>query len=201
LFGGCSLGYCLDMRRVIAVLLFLGLASGAGATTIEGVSFPEHFPINGQMLVLNGVGLRTVTLFHVKVYVAGLYLQRQSHSQQEILASRGTKVIVMRFIHAGSKEDVERQYRKGEQENCGAGECDPADAGDFEKLIAAAPAVAPGDTYTYVINDSGLQLYFNNKLVIELANRDLGYRILAGFIGDHPPSPELRQALLGLPAG
>ena len=161
----------------------------ASAATIQGVSFPEHFPINGQTLVLNGVGLRTVTIFRVKIYVAGLYLPRQSHSQQDILAMRGNKVIVvMRFIHAGSKADVERQYRKGEQENCGNGECDPADAPDFEKLIAAAPAVEPGDTFTYVITDTGLQLYFNNKLVIEIANKDLGYRILAGFIGDHPPS-------------
>ena len=189
------------MRRLSPALVLIWLAAQASAATIEGVSFPERFPINGQTLVLNGVGLRTVTIFHVKIYVAGLYLPRQSHSQQEILAMRGDKVIVMRFIHAGSKQDVERQYRKGEQENCGNGECDPADAPDFEKLIAAAPAVEPGDTFTYVVSDTGLQLYVNNKLVIEIGNKDLGYRILAGFIGDHPPSPELRQALLGLPAG
>jgi hypothetical protein len=189
------------LRRLTPAFVLIWLVAQASAATIEGVTFPERFPIDGQMLVLNGVGLRTVTLFHVKIYVAGLYLPRQSHDQKEILASRGTKAIVMRFIHAGTKEDVERQYRKGEQENCGDGQCDPADAPDFEKLIAAAPAVEPGDTFTYMISDSGMQLYHNNKLVIALANRDLGYRILAGFIGDHPPSPELKQALLGLPAG
>jgi hypothetical protein len=189
------------MRRVVTALLSLWLVASASAATIEGVAFPERFPIDGETLVLNGVGLRTVTIFHVKIYVAGLYLPRQSHDRQQILASPGTKVIVMRFLHSGTKADVERQYRKGEQENCGNGECDPADAPDFERLIAAAPGVEPGDTFTYVITDRGFQLFFNNKLVIGLANKDLGHRILAGFIGDHPPSEELRQALLGLPAG
>jgi hypothetical protein len=189
------------LRKISPALLSIWLVAQASAATIEGVTFPEHFPIDGQTLVLNGVGLRTVTIFHVKIYVAGLYLPHQSHDQAQILASPGTKVIVMRFLHAGSKADVERQYRKGEQENCGAGECDPADAPDFERLIAAAPAVEPGDTFTYVITDSGFRLYFNNKIVIEIANKDLGYRILAGFIGAHPPSPELKQALLGQPEG
>ena len=55
----------------------------------------------------------------------------------------------------------------------------------------------PGDTYTYVITDRGVQLYANNKLAVDVANKDLGYRILAGFIGEHPPSLELKRELLG----
>jgi hypothetical protein len=185
-------------QKLLALLLCSSLAAGASAAELDGVTFPDRYPINGQTLVLNGLGLRTLTVFHVKIYVAGLYVAKPSHDAKQILAAPGTKVIVMEFLHAGSKEDVEKEYRKGQDVNCGAGECDPSDARDFERLIAAAPAVEPGDTYTYVVTDTGVSLYHNNKLVIELANKDLGYRILAGFIGDHPPSPELRHALLGL---
>jgi hypothetical protein len=185
-------------RTLLPALLFLCLAAQARAATLEGVVFPDSYPVEGETLVLNGVGLRTLTIFHVKIYVAGLYLLRPSHDAAQILSSPGPKVVVMEFLHAGSKADVEKEYRKGEEENCGDGECDPADRADFERLIAAAPGVQPGDTYTYIVTDSGVQLLHNNKPVIALANKDLGYRILAGFIGNHPPSPELRRELLGL---
>jgi hypothetical protein len=189
------------MRRILRALLSLWLVSPASAAMIEGVAFPDRYPVDGQMLVLNGLGLRTLTVFHVKIYVAGLYLPQPSKDAQQILSMPGTKVIVMEFLHAGSKADVEKEYRKGEQENCGDGQCDPSDAKDFERLIAAAPGVEPGDTYTYVVSDKGVRLLANNKLVIDLANKDLGYRILAGFIGNHPPSPELRSQLLGQAPG
>ena len=188
------------LLQLLPTLLAICLASPVCAATVEGVVFPERYAVDGSDLVLNGAGLRTLTIFHVRIYVAGLYVAQPSHDARQILAAPGTKVVVMEFLHAGSKADVERQYRKGEEENCGHGECDPADEGDFERLIAAAPAVEPGDTFTYVISNRGVRLLHNNKLVIDLANKDLGYRILSGFIGPHPPSQELKTALLGLAA-
>ncbi len=188
------------IRKILPGLLAIGLLSPAAAATVEGVVFPERYGIDGHELVLNGAGLRTLTIFHVRVYVAGLYVAEPSHDARQILAAPGPKVVVMEFLHGGSKADVERQYRRGEEENCSHGECDPTDKDDFERLIAAAPAVEPGDTFTYVVTDRGVRLLHNNQLVIDLANRDLGFRILSGFIGAHPPSQELRTALLGLPA-
>jgi hypothetical protein len=41
----------------------------------------------------------------------------------------------------------------------------------------------------------------NNQLVGDFADRDLAYRLLSGFIGPRPPSPDLRRGLLGLPPG
>ncbi|MDR3533259.1 MAG: chalcone isomerase family protein, partial [Rhodopila sp.] len=150
--------------------------------------------------VLNGIGLRTLTIFNIKAYVAGLYLAQPSHDAQQILASPGPKVIVLQFLRAGSKERVERQYRAGEMVNCGEGGCDPSDQGDFERLVAAAPAVNVGDRSIYIFTPQGVRVYANDKLIGDFANRDLAYRLLAGFIGNHPPSQELRRQLLGLPA-
>jgi long-chain acyl-CoA synthetase len=188
------------IRKLLPGLLAIGLVSHAAAATVEGVVFPDRYGVDGHELVLNGAGLRTLTIFHIHAYVAGLYLQAPSRDARQILSAPGTKVVVMEFLHTGSKADVERQYRKGEEENCSHGECDPADKDDFERLIAAAPGVEPGDTFTYIVDDRGVRLLHNNKLVIDIANKDLGYRILSGFIGAHPPSPELRAALLGQPA-
>ena len=185
------------IRSIAAALLSIVVVSHAEAATLAGITFPDTYPMGGRTLVLNGIGLRTLTIFNIRVYVAALYVAQPSHNAQEILNAPGPKVIVLEFLHAGSKADIEKEYRKGEEQNCGNGECDPGDAADYERLIAAAPGVEPGDTYTYVVTDRGVQLYANNKLAVDVANKDLGYRILAGFIGEHPPSPELRRELLG----
>jgi hypothetical protein len=177
-----------------------GLASTAAAATLDGVTLPDTYAVDGQSLVLNGIGLRTLTIFQIRAYVAGLYLPQPSHDAQQILASTGPKVIILKFIRGASKERIERQYRAGEAVNCGDGGCDPADEGDFERLVAAAPAVSPGDTSTYVFTSKSVRVFANDRMIDEFTNRDLAFRLLSGFIGNRPPSQELRRQLLGLPA-
>ena len=191
------------MKRMLAMLALcgvLGMATPGRAASVSGYSLPDTYPLAGQTLALNGIGLRTLTILRVKVYVAGLYLAQKSRDARAVLASPGPKVVMMQFLHTASKSDVEKQYREGEAKNCGHGECAPSDKGDFERLIAATPAAAVGDTLTYVCTQRGLRVLANNKQVIEIANPDLATRILAGFIGNNPPLDELKASLLGAAA-
>ncbi len=191
------------MKRRLALLAVCGVLGFTGpgrAASIAGASLPDTYPLAGQTLALNGIGIRTLTIFHVKVYVAGLYLPQKSQDARAILASPGPKVVLLQFLHAASKADIEKQYREGEAKNCGHGECPPADKGDYERLIAMTPGAAVGDTLTYVCTQRGLRVLFNNKQVGEIANADLAMRILAGFIGSNPPSEDLKASLLGAAA-
>ena len=192
------------MNRRTALLaclapLALGLAlpRPGQAATLGGVTFPDTYPAAGQTLVLNGMGLRTLTVFNVRAYAAGLYLPQKSGDARAIMASPGPKVILLQFLHAASKAQIEKQYREGETKNCGHGECAPADEGDYERLIAATPAAAVGDTLAYVVSSRGVRALFNNRVIGEFANPDLGLRLLAGFIGNAPPSEDLKRHLLG----
>ncbi len=196
------------MRRVVvARVAVLGLAWSLGvgcaqpgwAATAGGATLPDTYPLAGQTLVLNGLGIRTLTVFNVKVYAAGLYLAQRSGDARAIMASPGPKVIVLQFLHAASKSDIEKRYREGEQRNCGQGGCAPADAADFDRLIAVTPAAAVGDTLTYVLSPKGVRALFNNRQVGEFTNPDLALRLLGGFIGDAPPSEDLKRHLLGAP--
>jgi hypothetical protein len=185
---------------ILAILLCGGLVSQAAAATLAGVTVPDTYTVDGQTLMLNGIGLRTLTIFRVRIYVAALYLPRPSHHAAQILASPGPKVIRLQFIHGGSKAQVEKQYREGEANNCGNGECAPTDKADFERLVAAAPAVAPGDTSVYIFTEEGVKVFANDRLIGDFADVDLAYHLLAGFIGEHPPSTSLRDHLLGVAA-
>jgi hypothetical protein len=189
------------MRRIFASLLILScFAVSASAATLEGVTLQDTFPVEGQTLKMNGIGLRTLTIFNVKVYVAALYLATPSHDAKRILASTTPKVIRLQFLHAGSKADIEKQYRAGQRTNCGDGSCAGSDAAAFDRLVAAAPAVNVGDTSTYIFTSKGVRVLANDRPLIELNNPDIAYHLLEGFIGAHPPSASLRAALLGIPA-
>ena len=193
-------GYVRDGgRAVIRVLLALLIwCGGVQAATLEGTTFPDSYPVEGQSLVLNGLGLRTLTVLNIRVYAAGLYLAQQSHDPQQILASSTPKVLLLQFLRSGSKEQVARQFRAGEQVNCGDGGCDPTDQGDFDRMVAAAPAAKPGDTFTFVISKAGVRFYADNSLIFQSSKADLGRLILLGFIGNRPPSEDLRKGLLHL---
>jgi len=188
------------LRIILPAILCCWIASNAAAATLDGATLPDTYTVDGQSLVLNGIGVRTLTIFHFRVYVAGLYVPRPSHDAQQILNSPGPRVVMLKFIHGGSKERVEKQYRAGEANNCGNGECSPSDLSDFESLVAAAPAVNPGDTSTYVFTGKGVRVFANDRMIADFADLDLAYQLLNGFIGSHPPSVELRRELLGLPA-
>jgi len=148
-------------------------------------------------LVLNGLGLRTLTILRVRVYVAGLYVARRSGDARQIVASPGPKVLLLQFLRSGSKAQVEAQFRNGETVNCGAGGCDPDDRADFDRMVAAAPAVNAGDTFTFIVTQQGVRFYVDNRLVAQSSRPDLGRLILLGFIGSRPPTEELRRQLLG----
>jgi hypothetical protein len=190
------------LKRFASALLIglvVAAASPSRAASFNGYTLPDTYPLPGQTLVLNGIGLRTLTIFQVKVYVAGLYVTQKSTDAAAIMASPGPKVVLMQFLHAASKSDIEKQYREGEAKNCGHGECAPSDQPDYERLIAATPARAVGQTFTYIMTAKGLQVLADNKPLIAFDNPDLAKRILAGFIGPIPPSEELKKQLLGLP--
>ena len=182
------------IRILLVLLLWCGAAEAA---TYAGATFPDTYPVDGQTLVLNGIGLRTLTILRVRVYVAALYVARRSHDAQQILADTTPKVLLLQFLHSGSKADVERQFHNGETVNCGGGGCNPADQADFDRLVAVAPAVNVGDTFTFIITNHGVRFFYNNRLLAESSQPDLGRLILLGYIGDHPPSEDLRDHLLG----
>ncbi|HVZ09270.1 chalcone isomerase family protein [Rhodopila sp.] len=190
--------YTLPRRSALAGALCTGLTVPAWAAELAGVHVPDTYQVDGQSLVLNGYGLRTISFLRIKLYVAALYLPRKSFDPQAIMASPGPKVVVMHFLRGGSREQVQSRYREGEMDNCGDGHCDRSLEAEFERLVAAAPAVQPGDSLAYYISDKGLRVSFNGGVPTVYPGSGLAKLMLESFIGPHPPTPELRANLLGL---
>lgn len=182
----------------LAACVLLALAGPARAASVNGATMPDTWPVDGQNLVLNGMGVRTYTVLRVRGYAVGLYLQQRSSNPDAILASPGPKAVVLQFLHSASRSDIAEHYREGEAKNCARGECSNIDEAEFERLVAATPGAAVGDTLAYTVTKSGLHVTFNNRSLGDYS-RELGIRIVASFIGATPPSPEVKRGLLGQP--
>ena len=186
---------------VLGVLMAGWVASHATAATLEGVTLPDTYMVNGQSLPLNGMGVRTLDdLSDQGLCGRSVCRETEPRPGGDLWPRKNFgKVIVLQYIHSGSKALVEKEYREGEANNCGNGECSPSDQADFERLVAAAPAVSPGDKTIFVFTGKGLKVFANETMIGDYADADLAYHMLAGFIGKHPPSEALRNGLLGLP--
>ncbi len=179
------------MIRWIALLALL--AGPAAALDIGGVDFPDQRVVQGTTLVRNGAGLRLYSVLRIRVYAAGLYLERASASPEAILAAPGRKLLEVHALRAVDQADVQDAWRKTLDANCVAPCRLPADAAAF---VAAAPAVKAGDVVTYAVGPQGLQVQLNNR-PIGTYGTEFGRLLLGTFLGPAPPTEALKQALLG----
>jgi hypothetical protein len=88
------------MRKIVVSLsvavLVLASMLNLHAASLAGVTLPDTAQVGGTTLVLNGLGLRTK--FVVKVYVAGLYLDKKSADADAIIKADAPKQIVMPLL-------------------------------------------------------------------------------------------------------
>ncbi len=188
---------CSWRRRCGAALCMLPLVAAApAARTLDGVTMPDTVTAAGETLRLNGLGLRRFTILRIHGYVAGLYVPRPAREAPTILAEPGTKLLRLQFLHAAGAGRVQDQLREQHASVCADG-CPKSDDDALAALLQTARAVRPGDVTTYVYGPHGLQVLFNDQSLAVIADSDFARRMLAGMIGAHPSSVELRDGLLG----
>lgn len=182
------------VAALVAVVAILGVS--AMAAVLEGVSLPATTTLGGTELHLNGIALRTYSWLRIRIYVAGLYLERPAHDAEAILHSPEKKLIVVRFIHDVGVDDARQAWREGFDDNCRA-PCHLAPA-DVARFLAAVPAMRAGDRSTLAFTPAGVAITLNEQSVGTIADPMFARAVLATFIGPHPPTERLKRGLLGL---
>jgi hypothetical protein len=184
------------MRRALAVAAIgLALCSAVQAAELEGVTLPDTQSVGRTELRLNGIALRTYSIFRIPIYVAGLYLVRPDSNPESILHSVETKLLDIHFIHAVGEEDARNAWREGFEQNCLA-PC-RLSGEDVARFLAAVPAMRAGDRFSILFTRDGAEIAANGQPVGRVADRRFATAMLATFIGPQPPTPRLKQELLG----
>ncbi len=76
--------------------LVLGIAL-ASARDVGGITFPDEATVGGNVLPLNGVGIRE--RFFIDIYAAGLYLPTHTEDAAKAIDADVPKRIEMRFLY------------------------------------------------------------------------------------------------------
>jgi Chalcone isomerase-like len=179
-------------------MLALAPMSVARAAELDGVTIPDTRVVDGVRMQLNGIGLRTYSVFRIHIYVAGLYLEQRSDSPDTILHSPEHKLLDIHFVRDVSAEDVRQAWREGFANNCRPPGCYLAPR-DIERFLAAIPPLHKGDDTALFFSPRGVEVSYNGQPMGDIADPHFATTMLATFIGPVPPTPRLKRELLGSP--
>ena len=157
---------------------------------------PDTMTVEGNLLQLNGMGLRSFTMLQIHGYVAGLYLLAPAHHAREILDQPGIKLLRVQFVRSAGIGRIQDELQQEHNKICASG-CPATNDSAFAQLLDSVRAVKPDDIVTYIFGRLGVEVLFNGKLVTMIQNADFSRRMLEGMIGSHPPTAALRDGLIG----
>jgi hypothetical protein len=183
-------------RGQILAAAILAFLSAANSAELDGVSMPDQQTVDGTRLWLNGIGLQALSIFRVRIYIAGLYLERQSNRPDTIIHSKGLKLLIMRFLHDITAEQARNAWQEGFEQNCQL----PCylNPGEVQGFLAAVPPVEKGDVTVLLFTSRDIEASHNGRLVGSVDDPHFAEIALATFIGPAPPTPRLKRELLGL---
>lgn len=189
----------MKLLKKIACMLCIGIAfvAAAQATEVAGVKLDEKVSANGQDLVLNGAGLRSIAFF--KVYVASLYLPAKSTNPTQILDSMTTARMNLRVMRDIEADTLYGAMKEGLNNNV-----PEADLGamqtrlqQFAAIMRKVGAAHPGDTITIDLHADNVSLAMNGNALGTLAAPRFGKALLSIWLGERPVESGLKKALLG----
>lgn len=182
-------------RALFMVAIGVLLWFPASAAQLEGVTLPDTQSVGRGQLQLNGIALRTYSVFRIPIYVAGLYLTHHDSDPDHILSSADVKLLDIRFVHDVAEESARTAWREGFDHNCVA-PCRLARE-DVERFIASVPATRKGDHFSILFTRDGAEFAINGRLIGSVTDHRFATTVLATFIGPEPPTARLKQELLG----
>jgi len=184
------LASCLSLCEAYAAELNIRLA---------GVNLSDQTVLNGQMLALNGAGVRT--LFGFNIYVAALYLPYSMREAAHILDSNTPRRLQLTLLRDTSTEQNLNALKAGLLDNNSAAEMEAVKA-DVERFLGLIQQVAEVPAGTVI----QLDYLPNTGTWARIGDRNLGLipgarfnrAIMKIWLGSDPIQSSLKQSLLGL---
>ncbi len=177
------------------VFLILGVCSLSRADLkFDDLSMPETVMVDTKNLVLNGTSFRKASLFNVKVWLSGLYLEKKSDQADEILKSIGPKVIRLFPLYNISINDSIKGWKVAFEGNC-ENQCQILDL-EIQRFLKSLPEFKKKDEYLYTFTNRGVTYTLNGKEVFKSESPEFSKLLLSTWIGKKPPTEEARRGLL-----
>lgn len=185
------------MRRwlVTAAFVVASVSPGAWAAELAGVTMSDRAMVGEQQLRLNGMGLRKK--LWVKVYVAGLYLAEPAGSAEAVLSSPGAKRMTMHFLtDKATKAKMDEAWLEGFRANS------PQEWDGLEtrvnRFIGFFGDMKEGDRIEIdLVPGEATRVSLNGEVMGAVEGDDFQHALLRVWVGEKPPTDELKAGVLG----
>jgi len=185
------------MRMFAFALLMLLAATPALAREVDGVPMPEQVTArDGEVLVLNGAGVRSKFIFDI--YVGALYLPERAGDAGAILDGRGAWRVDMHFVYSEvSASRLADAWREGFADN-NPPTAEEAVQDRLGRFVALHPKAVEGDVFSYeYVPDTGTRVSVNGQTRGTIEGADFARALLAVWLGPEPPDTDLKEGMLG----
>jgi hypothetical protein len=183
------------MRSLFAALLLA--ATPALAAEVAGVKVPESIVVDGMALQLNGAGIRTRTVFKVKVYVGALYVPSKSSDAAAIVALDQPKAVRLTLLRGVDRKSMLDALQEGFERNS---------ASQLAELLPKLKLLEPSlpdeakegqvVPVTYVPG-TGITFGVEGGKTVTVAGKDFADAMFRVWLGPKPVDDDLKEAMLG----
>lgn len=181
--------------RCAALLATALLCHGASAAGCRGVEFAPTVEVDGEVLALNGLGVRLATFLAVPVYVGALHLAVPTREAEVALAAEGSWQLTQHFLRDVDAAKLREAWETGFARNA-SGDLAGLRA-RIERLAGWMRDVRAGERVAYTRRAAGVDVEIAGRPVGTIEGEDFARALLAVWLGDAPPNPELKTGLLG----
>jgi hypothetical protein len=188
-------------KWTFALALMTATTGGAArAGEVLGVAMPDTMDVEGKTLALNGMGVRQKAFYDfsldVNIYVAGLYLEQPSSDPAQIIASPGTKRVVMQFTNDVRRTTVTNSWNRAYRHNATVPHAQIAP--QIAQLDAWMRDFKKGEVLSFTfLPGQGVEVAIDGNRLGVLPGDDFARETLGMWLGPRPPNHGIKEGLLG----
>jgi hypothetical protein len=189
-------------RSLIARICLVSLLSAATGVCAaqdrkcRDVPFPEHMPVSGTDLTLNGLGVRKATFLKINVYVAALYVTKQTHDAASLIDSDTPQELVLHFVRDVGVDDLTKAFHEAFERD--GADRSPSMKERIAKLNGWMTDMKKGQRLTFLRTPhTGVRVIVNGTQKGLIEGDDFARAFVSIWLGATPPNPELKSGLLG----
>jgi len=176
-------------------MLYMSSPAMAKNVDVDGFNVPASTMVEGQSLVLNGAGFRSILL--MDIYFISLYLTHPSDNVDSILQTSRPAQLRLQFLHGGGGHDLlARGWRKGFEHNQTAKAMHVLEARlqTFSDLFGD---VRKGEVFVFdFLSNGDTRIKIDGHMQGVIHGADFQQALLAIWLGRHPVGDALKKELL-----
>ncbi len=183
-----------------AQILDSPIKGGKSSLTVEGVQIPDKLTLDSTSLILNGTGVRNK--FHLKVYVAALYLPAKNNNPEDIINKDEAQAVVLHITSIlMTSGNMSKYITEGFSRSTGGKTAPIQSQIDLALSIFNSEPVSKFDKFEmfYLPEERGVKAFKNGKFLSFIPGGVEFKKAMFGiWLSNDPVDEDLKTGILGL---